>query len=53
MTDAEARSRYQMEDMPTPAQEILNIWLDNKLIEICKWSEWSEKKSFNLEHCKK
>lgn len=50
--DAEARSEYQMEDMPTPAQEILNIWLDNKLIEICNWSEWSEKNPFNLEHCK-
>jgi hypothetical protein len=50
--DAEARNEYYEEDMATPAQELLNIWLDNKLIEICKWSEWSEKNHFNLEHCK-
>jgi len=50
--DAKARNEYYEEDMPTPAQEILNIWLDNKLIEICKWSEWSEQNHFNLEHCK-
>jgi len=50
--DLEAIREYQEDDMPTPAQEILNIWFDNNLIELCKWSEWSEQNRFSLEHYK-
>jgi hypothetical protein len=50
--DEEAIREYIEDDMPTPAQEIIEIWLDNKLIEVCDWSMWSEQNRFNLEHCK-
>jgi hypothetical protein len=50
--DREAIREYYEDDMLTPAQEMLNIWFDNKLIEVCDWSKWSEQNRFNLEHCK-
>ncbi|MFT5601869.1 MAG: hypothetical protein ACI9N1_002118 [Flavobacteriales bacterium] len=50
--DLEAIREYHEDDLATPSEEMLYIWLDNKLIEICDWSKWSEKNPWNIEHFK-
>jgi hypothetical protein len=48
----EDRSEYNVAEILAPDEEIINIWLDNSLIEICDWSLWSEKNPMNTEHFK-
>jgi hypothetical protein len=50
--DWKARDEYHKDEMPAPDEEIVNIWLDNKLVEIYDWSLLIEQNRFNIEYFK-
>lgn len=52
--DLEPEDQYNMDidGIRSPAEEILDIWFENSLIEICSWSRPSEKNPWNRENFK-